>query len=213
LSARVHGVRLEPLDERWLGDVAALIADPEVLRFTRVPEPPPPGFEQRWVDSYIAGRRDGSREGFAAVDADGRFLGLGLAPHIDREGAEMELGYIVARDARGRGAGTAILRLLTRWAFEEMRAMRLYLMIEVENRASSRVAEHCGYRREGVLRSSHVKQGRRADVEVWSRLPTDPEDPPGDPPDPPGDPADQPDDAAPDALAADRPTYRLLTDD
>lgn len=177
MTARVHGVRLEPLDERWLEDVAAVVADPEVLRFTRVPEPPPPGFEQRWVGSYIAGRRDGTREGFAAVDAEGRFLGLGLAPHIDREGAEMELGYIVVRDARGRGAGTAILGLLTRWAFDEMHAQRLYLMTEVANRASIRVAEHCGYRREGVLRSTFVKPGppaRRADVELWSRLPTDP---------------------------------------
>jgi RimJ/RimL family protein N-acetyltransferase len=174
LTTYVPGVRLEPLDERWLGDVAALVADPDVLRFTRIPEPPPPGFEREWIESYERGRADGTRDGFAALDTDGRFLGLGLAPHVDREGAEMELGYIVARDARARGVATTILSLLTRWAFDEMHAQRLYLIIDVENRASSRVAERCGYRREGVLRATHVKQGRRADVELWSRLPADP---------------------------------------
>jgi RimJ/RimL family protein N-acetyltransferase len=174
LTDRVQGVRLEPLDERFLDDVAALVADPSVLRFTRIPEPPPRGFERDWIQAYATARREGTREGFAAIDGDGHFLGVGLAPHIDREGREIELGYIVAREARGRGAGTAILELLTRWAFEVMQAERLYLMIDVENRPSLRVAERCGYLREGVLRSTHVKQGQRADVEIWSRLPSDP---------------------------------------
>ena len=171
----MHGVRLEPLEERFLDDVAALVADPDVLRFTRIPEPPPAGFERGWTQSYVTGRREGTRAGFAAVDGDGRFLGLGLTPHIDREGSEIELGYIVAREARGRGAGTAILGLLTRWAFDSVQAQRVYLVIDVENRPSLRVAERCGYRREGVLRSTHVKQGQRADVELWSRLPSDPD--------------------------------------
>ena len=167
-------VRLERLDERWLDQVADLVADPDVRRFTRIPEPPPEGFAGSWVAAYEAGRRDGSREGFAAVDRHGRFVGLGLAPEIDREGAELELGYIVAREARGRGVATEILRLLTRWAFDEMGTRRAYLIIDVGNPASARVAERCGYRLEGVMRSIHVKQGRRVDAGLWSRLPGDP---------------------------------------
>ena len=167
-------VRLERLDERWVDAVADLVADPEVLRFTRIPEPPPDGFARSWIGMYEAGRRDGSREGFAAVDREGRFVGLGLAPEIDRAAGELELGYIVAREARGRGLGSEILRLLTRWAFEEVEAQRVHLIIDVENPASARVAERCGYRLEGVMRSIHVKQGQRADAGLWSRLPGDP---------------------------------------
>lgn len=170
----VGEVRLEPLDRRWLDELGALVADPDVRQFTRIPEPPPDGFARSWVAAYEAGRRDGSREGFAAVDRDGRFVGLGLAPDIDREGGELELGYIVAREARGRGIATEILRLLTRWAFDEVEAQRAYLIIDVENRASARVAERCGYRLEGVMRSIHVKQGRRVDAGLWSRLAEDP---------------------------------------
>jgi RimJ/RimL family protein N-acetyltransferase len=81
----------------------------------------------------------------------------------------------VAPAARGRGVATEILRQLTRWAFAETGAARIYLMIDVENPASERVAERCGYVREGVMRSAHVKQGKRADVGLWSRLPSDPE--------------------------------------
>lgn len=166
-------ISLQPLDERWLDDVAALVADPHVLRFTRIPEPPPPDFARSWIATYTAGRRDGTREGFAAVDAGGRFVGLGLAPEIDREAGELELGYIVASAARGRGVATEILRLLTHWAFQTVEAQRAFLIIDVENQASQRIAQRCGYRHEGIMRSIHIKDGRRADAALWSRLPTD----------------------------------------
>ena len=165
-------MRLELLDEQHLGPVAALLDDPDVLRFTRVPEPPPPDFERQWLDRYEAAREDGSAEAFAAVDDDGTFLGLALAPAIDREAAEVELGYITAPAARGRGVASEMLRLLTAWAFEQG-AQRIVLIINVENVASERVAARCGYTREGVMRSIHLKQGIRTDAALWSRLPSD----------------------------------------
>jgi RimJ/RimL family protein N-acetyltransferase len=51
---------------------------------------------------------------------------------------------------------------------------RVELLISVDNPASKRVAERCGYVREGVLRSLHVKQDVREDTEIWSRLVDDP---------------------------------------
>ena len=170
-------IRLEPLDQRHHGDVHALVADPEILRYTRIPEPPPEEFARHWIAGYETRRRDGTREGFAAIGGAGEFVGLGLAPHIEAADGEVELGYIVTATARGRGVASEILRLLTAWAFGELGAMRAYLIIDVENRASERVAERCGYRREGVMRSTHLKQGRRIDAGLWSRLPSDPDPP------------------------------------
>src|ERR1051325_1070649 len=129
MAASVH---LELLGEKHVADIEKLLDDADVLRFTRVPEPAPPGFAATWVSNYEAGRADGTREGFAALDEEGRFIGLALAPHIDREGRELELGYIVTRAVRGRGVGTEILRLLTRWAFDELGALRIYLIIDVK---------------------------------------------------------------------------------
>ncbi len=167
----MSAIRLEPLAAAHLEGVRALVADPEVLRFTRVPEPVPAGFPEQWLDRYEEGRRDGSREGFAIEDvATAEFLGLALAPTIERETQTAELGYIVAREARGRGVASEALRLLTDWAFSELGALRLELLISVDNEASKQVAERCGYEREGVLRSVHVKRGLREDMEIWSRL-------------------------------------------
>jgi RimJ/RimL family protein N-acetyltransferase len=166
-------IRLEPFGERHLGALEEMLDDPELLRFTRVPEPVPPDFARTWLDRYEEGRRDGGREAFAIVDEEGRFLGLVLAPRIDPEARTAELGYVVAPAARGRGVASEALRQLTRWAFDEVGMFRLELLISVENEASKRVAERCGYVREGVLRSLHVKQDVHEDTEIWSRLATD----------------------------------------
>ncbi len=152
----------------------ALLDDPDVLRFTRIPVPVPEGFARRWIDMYEQARHDGTREAFAAFAADGAFAGLALAPEIDRDAGQLELGYLVAPGARGRGLGTAILRALTEWAFAEAGAQRIVLLIDVANTPSLRIAERCGYVQEGVMRSLHLKQGIRVDTALWSRLASDP---------------------------------------
>jgi len=169
----VTGARLEPLGEQHLDDIALLLEDEGVLRYTRVPNPVPAGWEREWLRLYEQGRRDGSREAFAVVDEDSSLLGLGLAFGIDREGRQLELGYVVAPSARGRGVATQTLELLTEWAFSELDALRIELWISVGNEPSKRVAAKAGYQREGTLRSYHFKQGIRDDFEVWSRLASD----------------------------------------
>lgn len=164
-------IELELFSERHVPGVAAMLDDPAVLRFTRIPEPAPPDFARTWLERYEEARAEGTREAFAIVEGED-VLGLALAPRIDRESQTAELGYSVAAFARGRGVATEALRLLTEWAFGEG-MLRLELLISAENAASKKVAERCGYVREGVLRNAYVKPGRREDTEIWSRLATD----------------------------------------
>ena len=166
-------IRLEPFGERHLAALEEILDDPELLRFTRVPEPVPTGFSRTWLERYEEGRADGSREAFAIVDENDAFVGLALAPRIEDDERTAELGYVVAPAARGRGVATEALRQLTEWAFSDQGMLRLELLISVENTGSKRVAERCGYVREGVLRSLHVKEGVREDTEIWSRLASD----------------------------------------
>jgi RimJ/RimL family protein N-acetyltransferase len=81
------------------------------------------------------------------------------------------VSYWLGPDGRGRGAARGAVRLLCAWAFAEVGLARLSLVIEVENRASQRVAEHCGFRREGRQRShQQLRDGERADVFVYGLL-------------------------------------------
>jgi RimJ/RimL family protein N-acetyltransferase len=90
---------------------------------------------------------------------------------VDHGEARAAVGYWLASEARGRGVATRTVRLLARWAFEELAMARLELTCAPDNIASQRVAERCGFVREGVLRS-HIrfKDGRR-DTMVFGLLP------------------------------------------
>ena len=107
------GIRLEPIERRHLPALAALLEDPAVLRFTRVPLPIPEGFIDSWLELYQRGGAEGTMAGFAVTDGAGEVLGIAVAPRIDRETRTAELGYVTVPAARGRGVARAALALLT----------------------------------------------------------------------------------------------------
>ena len=161
-----------PFGREHLEAFTEMLTDPDVLRYTRVPDPVPAGFAETWAARYDEGRKGGTRRNFAIVDEDDEFCGIAVAPNIDREEQTAELGYVVVRAARHRGIAVEALRQLTDWAFAEG-LVRLYLLIAEQNPASKKVATRAGYRFEGVMRSVYFKQGVREDTEVWARLSTD----------------------------------------
>jgi RimJ/RimL family protein N-acetyltransferase len=158
-------------------DVPAIVAacrDEEMaLWLDRLPSPYRVEDARAWLENVAASWRDGTLAGFAVADVAGdRALGsisMGVKSADDRVA---EIGYWLAREARGRGAMTRALRLISRWAFEEVRIERLYLRADPDNRASCAVAERAGYVFEGVRRSEHfnARRGRRVDPAVYSLL-------------------------------------------
>jgi RimJ/RimL family protein N-acetyltransferase len=167
-------IRLEPLAQAHAADFVELIKDSDVKRFTLVPSGADGSFVRDWLGRYETGWLDGSRAGFCIRDtSDGAFLGFAAIVQLDLGAREGEIGYMIAPAARGHGASVRAVDLLTRWAFDELALERLELRIDVTNAASERVAERSGYRRDGVLRNVHFKEGLRSDTAVWSRLRSD----------------------------------------
>jgi RimJ/RimL family protein N-acetyltransferase len=115
-------------------------------------------------------RLSGDRLPFAVADATTDSL-LGA---IDvRLGEIGSIGYWMHPDARGRGAATRAVVLVSRWAVTEGGVQRLELTTHPENAASQRVAEKAGFHREGVYRG-HLpfREGRRSSV-MFSLLASD----------------------------------------
>ncbi len=157
-------VALRPLTEEDVPEVVAACQDPEIPRWTLVPSP----YTEDDAREFLAGASDVS----AIVDAEsGEFLGAIGWHWVD---GNVQVGYWVKREARGRGVATRALRLLSRWAFAELGAARIQLLTEPENPASQRVAEKAGFRREALLRSFVDLKGRRADVYMYALLRDDP---------------------------------------
>jgi RimJ/RimL family protein N-acetyltransferase len=167
-------IRLDPITQADQEDFLALIDDAEIRQFTLVPSDADSSFITRWIQGYVDGWETGARAGFCIRGAaDDSFLGFASIVHLDLAARQGEIGYALPAAARGRGAATGAVGLLTRWGFDVLGLERLELRIDPANAASMRVAERCGYRLDGVLRSLHFKEGRRADAGVWSRLSTD----------------------------------------
>jgi RimJ/RimL family protein N-acetyltransferase len=164
-------ILLEPISERFVPDFHALAGDPDVLRFTRVPERRDARFVAGWIAGYVQGWEDGARAGFALVEPDGgSFLGMCGLIRIDWEASEAEIGYVIEPLARGRGLAPRAIELVSRWGLDELGLARIEAVIDVDNEASQKVAERVGYRREGVRRSAYFKDGLRADMAIYSLL-------------------------------------------
>jgi RimJ/RimL family protein N-acetyltransferase len=86
--------------------------------------------------------------------------------------AAAEVSYFLRASARGRGFATRAVRLVTRWAFDELGIQRFELRAHPENEASIRVAERAGFKREGIERASRAwPDGTRFDSALFSLLP------------------------------------------
>jgi RimJ/RimL family protein N-acetyltransferase len=163
-------VRLPPLALRHVSGMAGLALHPEVIENTYVPSNAPADFAESWIARYTAAWGDASRAGFAIEDLSGEFLGFVALVSLQLEAKQAEAGYMLARAARGKGAASRALTLVTDWSFATLGLERIELKINAGNSASERVAERCGYRHEGTLRSVAFKEGRRVDLGIWSRL-------------------------------------------
>jgi RimJ/RimL family protein N-acetyltransferase len=149
----------------------AALQDPEIPRWTRVPE----NYDEEDAAEWTVERRrqHEAGEGLHLVIADAEsdeFLGAIGVHDIDRDEGRCNIGYYLARDARGRGVMTRAVRMLSRWAFENLPVERIEIPVIVENSPSRRVAERAGYVFEGILRSHTVIKGRRRDIAMHSLL-------------------------------------------
>jgi RimJ/RimL family protein N-acetyltransferase len=163
------------LRENTDADVPAIVAavqDPLIPRYTRVPSP----YGEREARAFLVEQRERREAGLelslSVVDAASDDLLLGsVGARVDRENSRGEIGYWVAREARGRGVATRAVVLVGAWLFEALGLARLQIHTETENAASQRVAERAGFRREGVLRSYELVKGRPIDVVMFAALP------------------------------------------
>jgi ribosomal-protein-alanine N-acetyltransferase len=84
---------------------------------------------------------------------------------------ELELSYHVYEQAeRSKGYATEAVNLLVCYLFGRLRVNRIRLIIHPDNHASRRVAEKCGFTREGTARGAWYHLGENHDVDVYAIL-------------------------------------------
>jgi RimJ/RimL family protein N-acetyltransferase len=134
--------------------------DPEIARWTQVPQP----YRLEHAVGFIADR--GGDDHVWAIDVDGLCGVIGVrSTRATLPGPITEVGYWVARWARGRGVATAALS-----AVRDELALHGFQRIDwaavAGNDASMRVAVKAGFTIEGFRRQGLVQRGRLVDVVV-----------------------------------------------
>lgn len=169
---RTDEIVLRPWRADDLDALVAELQDPEIPRWTRIPEPYTRDDGRKFLERTAAGWADGISANFAIVDARTAQL-VGSIGAVFHEQGAATIGYWVAESARGRGIASDALRLISRWVIETFPVERVELVAAPDNEASQRVAEKAGFTREGLLRRYVEIKGKRRDCVMFSLLPED----------------------------------------
>lgn len=152
----------------WTEDDVAWLAresrDPLVPRFTTVPVDNTEDDVRSFLLAQGPLRERGEQMHLLTVErATGERVGPVGLHHFDWRRRSAEVGYWTAPAARGAGLTTAGVRLICAWALGPLGLERIELRADAENVASQRVAERCGFTREGILRDAELRpEGRRS---------------------------------------------------
>ena len=150
--------------------LAPLANDRRVWIHMRDAFPHPYGIKdaRRFIEQALAR----SPPSFFAIEESTRLAGgIGYVQHTDVERVGAEVGYWLGHECWGRGIATAALCAVSAQAFAAHEQLqRLYAVPFACNPASARVLEKAGYRCEGTLRQSAIKDGHLLDQWMYALL-------------------------------------------
>jgi len=108
---------------------------------------------------------------FAIAVNDAAVGGIGYTLHEDVERVSAEIGYWLGTAFWGRGIMTSALAAATAHAFREHPELRRVYAVPFEgNGASLAVLENAGYRLEGRMRQSAIKDGKVIDQLMYATI-------------------------------------------
>ncbi len=147
-------------------ELARIRGDAEVMRF--IGDRKPQSREQVKELLYEI-TNHWQKHGFgrwAVVDkADNQFIGLCGLNYLDNT-EEIEIGYLLAKPAWGKGIATEAAKACLRYGFEELQLEQIVAVAFPENIASRKVMEKLGMK---YLKLKRLYEGIVAYYEIWRR--------------------------------------------
>jgi RimJ/RimL family protein N-acetyltransferase len=151
-------VTLRPAYARDLPSIEVGIRDPDVVRWLGRNDAPASEIlalnERRWAEgspTLVICEADRALRGLVWVNAGAKDPSFGY------------IGYFLLPEARGRGLATRAVRLISRWAIDDLGFVRLRRLTEPANERSQRVALRAGFREVEFLHGHGEIDGRVVD--------------------------------------------------
>jgi RimJ/RimL family protein N-acetyltransferase len=101
---------------------------------------------------------------------NGVYVGESYLANPDWDVPRIEVGYFIVKEFIGNGYATESAKATIRYAFEQMKVLRVDLRCAADNIASIQVAKHCGFTQEGCFRQHHRKKDGMLIDMLWYGL-------------------------------------------
>lgn len=153
-------------------ELAQLVQDKEIPRFTRVPVP----YKLKDAKQFIRECREKEKKkkeiGFAIIDKKSKKIAgsLGIM-EISSKSNKAEIGYLLGREHRGRGFMAEAVQLALGFGFGKLGLNRIRISCSTKNKASRKVIERTGAKFEGIEKEGCISgSGKTHDLRVYSIL-------------------------------------------
>ncbi|HZU87756.1 MAG TPA: GNAT family N-acetyltransferase [Stellaceae bacterium] len=138
----------------------------EVARYTaRIPHPYPAGEAERYILAARQANAAGQDLILAIASNRGKREPFGMISLESRLEGRLTLGYALAPEAWGKGYATEAARAIIDASFLLTHAVEILATARIENLASRRVLEKCGFVHQGVGREGAPARGGLVDID------------------------------------------------
>lgn len=156
--------RLRALAERDLPLFVLWYNDPEVRRWHHRSEMPDDTVESQ-MERLQVNRADPSHRGWTIETLAGQAIGNVALQAIEFVHKRAELYISIGeKDRWSSGYGTDAVRVVLRYAFNDLGLRRVHLITDADNARGIRCYEKCGFVREGVLSAHRLRYGQPLDM-------------------------------------------------
>jgi RimJ/RimL family protein N-acetyltransferase len=147
-----------------------LATDPEVLKGTDMPHDLEEAAAREWVVGHPEYWQRRKELFMLITSLETREIVGSASLFTHERHNKAELGYWIAHREWGKGYATEATSEMVKFAFETMKLHRLEANHLVRNPSSGRVIEKLGFRYEGLLRESYLKDGSYEDLKYYGFL-------------------------------------------
>ena len=154
------------------GDIHAYARDPEVVELM-IWGPNTPEMTRSYLEGVLGAQQHWPRSDIAlAIElaAEHRVIGSIALRIKDERNATADIGYVLHRAYWGQGYMVEAARAVLDAAFLELRLHRVWATCDPRNRASYRVMEKLGMRREAHFRKDVMEKGEWRDSYLYAIL-------------------------------------------
>jgi RimJ/RimL family protein N-acetyltransferase len=162
-------IYLRPLEQDDSPHFVQWLNDPEIQRLTLRARPLTQDDEADYINQM---RRSHTDIAFViAAHANDTPVGGTALHQIDWRNRHAALGITIGDQLNwGKGYGTDATRLMVRYAFATLNLNRVWLQVLEYNERAIRCYEKVGFKKEGLLRQEHFREGRYWDTHLMAML-------------------------------------------